>query len=65
MTEKSFEYKSIRIKASEGCMVTQRLIDLSLDREGIEGWELFTIFPHSCTNSDSCLVAIFKREARI
>ncbi|KJS23052.1 MAG: hypothetical protein VR72_02400 [Clostridiaceae bacterium BRH_c20a] len=65
MTEKNFEYKSIRIKASEGCMVTQRLIDLSLDRESIEGWELFTIFTHSCYNSDSCLVAIFKREARI
>jgi len=65
MTKKNFEYKTIRIKSSEGCMVTQRLIDLSLDKESIDDWELFTIFPHSCANSNSCLVVIFKREARI
>jgi len=60
----NFEYKSVRIMASDGCMVLGKLIDLSLNQESQEGWNLFTIFPHSCSNSESCLVAILQRETR-
>lgn len=58
-----FEYKSVRITSSDGCLVLNKLIDLSLNEEAKEGWRLFTIFPHSCSDS-ACLVAIFQREAR-
>ena len=61
--EKNYEYKSVRITSSESCLVLDKLIDLSLNQEAQEGWTLFSIFPHSCSNS-SCLVAIFHREAR-
>lgn len=57
------EYKSVRITSSDGCPVLDKLIDLSLNTEAKDGWRLFTIFPHSCSDS-SCLVAIFQREAR-
>lgn len=56
------EYKSVRITPSDGCLVMQNLLDLSLNKEAQEGWTLFTILPHSCCNSQSCLVAIFKKE---
>lgn len=61
--DKKFEYKSVRISSSDGCLVLDKLIDLTLTQETLEEWHLFTIFPHSCTNT-SCLVAIFQREAR-
>ncbi|MDK2824443.1 MAG: hypothetical protein PWP71_2361 [Clostridia bacterium] len=64
MPGKNFEYKSVRISASDGCLVMQNLIDLSLNNEATDAWELFTIFPHACSKSSLCLIAIFKRETR-
>lgn len=61
---KNFEYKSIRIMSSDGCLVLNKLLDLSLNQEAQEGWQLITMLPHSCSNSKSCVVAIFQREAR-
>ncbi|MFZ5945532.1 MAG: hypothetical protein ACOYVD_15625 [Bacillota bacterium] len=58
------EYKSVRISPSQGCLVMEKLLDLSLNYESEDDWELYQIFPHTCTNSSSCLVAIFKRETR-
>lgn len=60
---KKYEYKSVRIASSDACLVLDRLIDLSLNKEAKDGWQLFTIFPHSCSEK-SCLVAIYQREAR-
>ncbi|MGI6227420.1 MAG: DUF4177 domain-containing protein [Peptococcales bacterium] len=62
--QKNYEYKSIRISSSDGCLVLDKLIDLSLNKESEEGWRLFTIFPHSCSNSKSCVVIVFERETR-
>lgn len=61
--ENRFEYKSVRIASSGGCLILDRLLDLSLNKESQEGWQLFTIFSHCCSES-SCLVAIFQRETR-
>ncbi len=67
MADVNYEYKSVRIASSDGCLVMQKLLDISLNNEVKDGWKLFTLFPHHCpnqTDKGSCIVAIFQREAR-
>ncbi len=64
MAEANYEYKSVRITSSDGCLVMQKLLDIGLNNEVKDGWKLFTLFPHTCANQGSCIVAIFQREAR-
>jgi len=65
MSEKSYEYKSVKFTVTSGCLVLENLIDLGLNEESKNGWELMAIFPHSCPSSNSCIVAIFKKELRV